>query len=70
MTDRDTLPVLQDPEDAALARREILDALQAQAKGGNVVAVAAIERLERDNRYLSYITGIDEDEDYAVTVEN
>lgn len=70
MTARDNLPVLQDPEDAALVKLEILESLQEQAKGGNVVAVAALERLERDNRYHSFITGIDNDEDPAVTVEN
>ena len=70
MTVRDTLPVLQDPEDAALRRREILESLHEQAKGGNIVAVAAIERMERDNRYISFIAGMDNDEDPAVTLEN
>lgn len=68
MTDRDALPVLQDPEDARLRKREILDSLQQQAVGGNVVAVAALERLERDERYLSLIAGIDDDEDSATPV--
>ncbi len=70
MTGRDSLPVLQDPEDAALKKREILESLQDQAIGGNIVAVAAIERLERDNRYLSLIAGMDDDEDPATTIEN
>lgn len=67
MTDRDALPVLQDPEDVSLRKREILDSLQ-QAVGGNVVAVAALERLERDDRYLSLIAGIDDDEDPATPI--
>ena len=70
MTQRDTVPVLQDPDDASVIKHEILESLQEQAKGGNMVAVAAIERLERDSRYISLITGLDEDEDPAVTVEN
>ena len=68
MTDRDALPVLQDPEDVSLRKREILDSLQPQAVGGNVVAVAALERLERDERYLSLIAGIDDDEDPATPI--
>ncbi|MBD5238212.1 MAG: hypothetical protein HDS64_11960 [Bacteroidales bacterium] len=68
MTDRDALPVLQDPEDVSLRKREILDSLQQQAVGGNVVAVAALERLERDDRYLSLIAGIDDDEDPATPI--
>lgn len=70
MTDRNTLPVLQDPEDAALKKREILDSLQEQAIGGNIVAVAALERMERDNRYISLITGIDDDEDPTAPIED
>ena len=70
MTERNTLPVAQDPEDSALKRQEMLESLQEQAKGGNVVAVAALERLERDSRYLSLITGMDDDEDPAAPIEN
>ena len=70
MTQRTTLPALQDPEDARIRKQEILESLQTQAAGGNVVAVAAIERLERDSRYLSLITGIDDDEDPATTIED
>lgn len=70
MTDRNSLPVLQDPEDAAPKKREILESLQDQAAGGNVMALAALERIERDNRYLSLITGIDEDEDPTTSIED
>ena len=70
MTVRDTLPALQDPEDAALRKREILESLQEQARGGNMVAVAAIERMERDNRYISFLAGMDEDEDPAAPIED
>ena len=70
MTGHNTLPVLQDPEDAALKKSELLESLQDQAIGGNMVAVAALERMERDNRYLSLITGIDDDEDPATTIED
>ena len=70
MTDRDALPVLQDPEDARLRKREILDSLQQQAVGGNAVAVAALERLERDDRYISFIAGMDDDEDPTTTIQD
>ena len=70
MTQPTTLPALQDPVDARLRKQEILESLQTQAAGGNVVAVAALERLERDSRYLSLITGMDEDEDPTATIED
>lgn len=68
MTGSDALPVLQDPEDARLKKLEIIESLQTQAVGGNVVAVAALDRMEKDTRYLSLITGMDEDEDHSVAV--
>ena len=70
MTRSATLPALQDPEDARLRRQEVVDALQTQAAGGNVVAVAALDRMERDSRYLSLITGMDDDEDPSVAIED
>lgn len=70
MTDQSALPVLQDPEDAALKKSELLESLQSQAIGGNMVAVAALERMERDNRYISLIRGIDDDEDPTAAIED
>lgn len=70
MTQPPTLPALQDPEDAKLRKREVVDSLQAQAVAGNVVAVAALERLERDDRYLSLIAGMDDDEDPTTTIQD
>lgn len=64
------LPVAQDPLDENVRRMEIKEALHTQAVSGNIVAVAAIERLAAEDRYRNFIKGMDDDEDVFTPLQN
>lgn len=64
------LPVAQDPMGENVRRMEIMEALHGQAVSGNIVAVAAIERLSAEDRYRNFLKGMDDDEDVFTPLQD